>query len=461
MPKERIGMVQRSRGSISVSRVAPDHVSATITVEALASVIDPREITDVLQATDAQSKRLRKLPATLVVWLVIGMALFRDLSIMNVLHRLVRGLGMDLPWKDAPEMAPTSKAVTKARDRLGYKALRLLFQRLAVLFRREHADQNLWRGHPVYGVDGTNFTVPDTEDNVSHFGRPGGGRGTAGYPQVRATFLVALWSHIVCAAAFGPLWSGELTNAGFLLAQVEANALLLLDRLYFAYAFLLGVTRSKAHFLVRAKVGKRTMPLYRKRSLGKDDWLGELRMPKYLRKRQDMASLPRSLVVRIVRYRRKGFRPQWLVTTLLDPDAYPVEELVLLYHGRWEIELCYREVKTRFAREQVVFRCQRHERVLQEAYGLLIAYNCVRVLMARAAREADVEPRQLSFTDCLVRVRDAVVIMAVAPGMLLPALYHDLLADLARCVLPPRRANRVYPRAVKVKMSKYPIKKRA
>lgn len=430
-------------------------------MEALASVIDPGEIAEVLRETGTRSKRRRKLPAGLIVWLVVGMALFRDLSIMNVLHRLVRGLGMDLPWKDAPEETPTSKAVTKARDRLGYQAVRALFRRLAALFRGKHAGQNLWHGHAVYGIDGTTFTTPDTKDNVSHFGRPGGGRGTAGYPQVRATFLVALWSHIVCAAAFAPFRSGELSVAAFLLEEVEANALLLMDRLYFAYATLIGITKRKAHFLVRAKLGGRTMPCHKKKRLGRHDWLGELRLPEYLRKSPRTGLLPETLEVRIIRYQRKGHRPACLVTTLLDPETYPAEELVLLYHGRWEIELCYAEVKTRFVREQVVFRCQRHERVLQEAYGLLIAYNCVRVLMARAAQDAGVEPRQLSFTDCLVRIRDAVVVMAVAPGTRLLVLYYALIADLARCLLPPRRAERVYPRAVKVKMSKFPIKKTA
>ena len=312
-----------------------------ITVEALATVIDPQEIAQVLRETNTQSKRRRKLPAELVMWLVVGMALFRDLSIMNVLHRLVRGLGMPLLWKQTPRKAPTSKAVTKARDRLGYEAVRVLFRRLAALFRSKHAGQNRWRGHDLYSIDGTTFTTPDTEDNESHFGRPGASRGSAGYPQLRGTLLVALWSHIVVAAAFGPYKVGELTNAA-------------------------------------------------------GDWRAVLRIPKHLRPKARAGLLPETLEVRLIRYQRKGYRVAYLVTSLLDPKAYPAEELVLLYHGRWEIELCYAEVKTRFVKERVVFRCERHKRVLQEAYGLLIAYNCVRVLMARAAQAADVVPRQLS-----------------------------------------------------------------
>jgi hypothetical protein len=437
----------------------------SVKVEALASVVQPDEIARVLEETGKWSRRIRKLPAQLVVWLVIGMALFRDLSIANVLQRLVRGLGMQVPWMATPEQAPASRSVTRARDRLGFEVIRRLFRLLAKRLCAEHEEQNLWRGLPVYGIDGTTFTAPDTEDNEAHFGRPGSSRGRAGYPQFRAVFLVALWSHIVRAAAFAPYKVGELINAYSLVDHVPEGALLLADRLYYAFGFLAGVVKRQGHFLVRAKSGKRDMKFHRRRKLGAGDWLAVLRAPDYLRKKRRgpvvefAGSLPEFLEVRVVRYQHRGLRVSYLVTTLLDPEAYPAEELVLLYHGRWEVELCYAEVKTRFVKERVVFRSKRHERVLQETYGLLIAYNCVRTLMARAALEAGVEPRQLSFTDCLVCIRDAVIEMGRSSGRRLLQIYGELIEALARCVLPSRRAERVYPRAVKVKMSNFPLKK--
>jgi hypothetical protein len=437
----------------------------SVTVEALASVVEPGEIAQVLEETGKWSRRIRKLPAQLVVWLVIGMALFRELSISNVLLRLVHGLGMRLPWTSTPEQAPQSRSVTRARDRLGFEVIRRLFRQLSQRLAVEHEQQNMWRGHALYGIDGTTFTVPDTEDNEAHFGRPGSNRGRSGYPQFRGVFLVALWSHIVRAAAFSPLRNGELHNAYFLLDHLPGAALLLGDRLYYAFGFLAGVVKRQGHFLIRAKTGKRDMKFRRRGKLGNGDWLAVLRVPDHLRKKRTgpvlefSCPLPEFLTVRVVRYQRRGFRASYLVTTLLDPEVYPAEELVLLYHGRWEVELCYAEVKTRFIKERVVFRCQRYERVLQEAYGLLIAYNCVRTLMARAALKAGVEPRQLSFTDCLVRIREAVIVMGLSPGVRLLKMYRELIEEMARCVLPPRRSERVYPRAVKVKMSGFPLKR--
>ena len=268
------------------------------------------------------------------------------------------------------------------------------------------------------------------------------------------------WSHLILAAAFGPYTVSELACAKSLLAQVESSSLVLMDRLYYSFAWLAAfdAPNTGRHFLARAKTGARDLKPKRKKKLGENDWLGILPKPRSLRGPK-AEGLPDEIEVRILRYQFKGFRPVTLVTSLLDQTTYPYEELVALYHGRWEIELGYDEVKTHFARETVVFRSQGPDKVLQEAYGLLIAYNCVRALMAQAASKAGVEPRSLSFVDCLVRIRFALTKMALAPTRQLPRLHDELVSELATCVLPPRRPERVYPRAVKIKMSSFPLKR--
>lgn len=122
-------------------------------------------------------------------------------------------------------------------------------------------------------------------------------------------------------------------------------------------------------------------------------------------------------------------------------------EVGRLYRDRWEAEVGYRELKIHMGENRVLFRSQRPDRVLQEAYGLLIAYNCVRALMAEAAAEIEVEPRQLSFVDCLDRIRLAVTDLARAAPEELPALRARLVADLARCRVQPKQEGRRYDRA--------------
>ena len=158
----------------------------------------------------------------------------------------------------------------------------------------------------------------------------------------------------------------------------------------------------------------------------------------------------------MIKFRVKGFRPLTLVTSLLDYEKYPAAEIGALYHERWEIELSCRELKAYQAGEQVTFRTKTPDRIRQEAFGLLIAFNCVRGLMAEAASLKGVEPRRLSFVGCLERIRAAIIAF---DGRDPEAFQERLLLSLSRCVLPPRRVGRRCPRAVKVKMSKWPRKR--
>lgn len=422
------------------------------TVEALASVLDPELIREELELSGKASQRIRALPAQLVVWLVVAMGLYRSLSIQNVLYQLVQGLGIAVRWKESK--APGSGAVAKARRRLGWEVIRSLFRKLAELLGARYAEAHLWKGLVLLSLDGTTFMTQDSPENDSWFGRPKANRGKTAFPKVRLVALMGVWSHLLLGAVFAPYGTSELTTAKYLLARIKPGSLVLMDRLYYSFEWLTGFPEG-SQFLVRAKTGKRVLRPKRRKKLGNWDWLAVLPRPKHLRSE----GLPQVLKVRVLKYQRKGFKPVTLVTTLLDPVAYPADELRALYHARWEIELGYDEIKSHFARERVVFRSLNPWGVLQEAYGLLLAYNCVRALMAEAAERSGVEPRRLSFVDCLVRIRFALTKMALAPTRRLPVLYEELLTDLATCVLPPRRSERIYPRAVKIKMSSFPLKR--
>jgi hypothetical protein len=412
--------------------------------------IDQEWIEQALRATGTATVRRRRLPAEQVVWLVIGMALFRNRSI----HDVVSKLDLVLPGGESPTMAPS--AVADARSRLGADPVEWLFTRCAHEWAHPSARQHQWRGLALYGVDGSTLRVPDSDENRHVFGGSSGERGDSGYPLVRMAALMALRSHLLAAVAFGPYGESELSYAAALWQSVPNNSLTILDRNYLAAPVLVPLHRegSNRHWLTRAK--SRTVWHVIER-LGPGDDLVELETsPASL---QNDPTLPRRYRARAIRYQRKGFEPQTLLTSLVDRDAYPAEEIVALYHERWEIELGYDEIKTEMLDREEAIRSRTPDGVRQELWGILIAYNLIRLEMERVAAAAKVEPTRISFVNAMRLICDEWLWCAIASPGAIPKHLRNLRAALTSLVLPPRRSERVYPRAVKIKMSNYPRKR--
>lgn len=192
--------------------------------------------------------------------------------------------------------------------------------------------------------------------------------------------------------------------------------------------------------------------------LGEGDDLVELKVSREARAKD--SSMPEIWTARAVRYQRKGFQPQVLLTSLLDPEKYPAKELAAMYHERWEIELGYDEVKTELLQREEAIRSKKPDNVLQEVWGILLAYNLVRLEIARVAKQVGVPPTQISFVLALSLIRDEWIwsTISVAPGAI-PKHLARLRENLQRLVLPPRRSERSYPREVKIKMSNYARKR--
>jgi hypothetical protein len=168
--------------------------------------------------------------------------------------------------------------------------------------------------------------------------------------------------------------------------------------------------------------------------------------------------LPATLRVRAIRYRRPGFRPQLLLTSGLDPVAFPAADVVALYHHRWEIELGFDELKTHPLEREESLRSKTPARIRQEVWGLALGYNLVRLAMARVAETAGVPPTRVSFRHAVQFMRLFWLPAWTASPGVLPRRLDALDEDLALLILPERRAPRRYPRAVKIKMSGYPSK---
>lgn len=421
----------------------------------LAKHLDPTLVEEALLATGTATIRRRRLPADRTVWLMLAMALMRDLPITEV----ARQLELALPGADGSKTVASS-SLTQARVRLGAEPMEWLFLRTSAAWAGASADADRWRGLALYAVDGTTLRVADSDANRGHFGghssgRHAGGRDerTSGYPLMRVVALMAVRSHLLASACFGPYAVGEGAYAKALWDDVPDRALVLLDRGFLAATVLVplmarGVDR---HWLTRAKTATKYQRL---RRLGPGDELVEFTVSREAHRKDP--TLPTHFVARAVRYQRKGHPPQILLTSLVDADRYPAAELRALYHERWEIELGFGEIKTDMLERLETIRSKSPVAVAQEMWGLLTAYNLVRLEMARIAVDLGVAPTRISFVAALRYFVEQWLWASTTqtPGAI-PRRLATMRDRLRQFLLPPRRPERVFPRAVKIKMSNY------
>lgn len=415
--------------------------------------IDPDWILEALKATGTATLRRRRLPAEQVIWLVMGMALFRDRSISHV----VDSLDLALPGQRGPTASPS--AICQARARLGDEPMEWLFSTTGTHWGHASADRHRWRELALYGVDGTTLRVPDSLENREHFGLPSGGhRGDAAYPQLRMVCLAALRSHLIAAAKCGPYTTGEWSLVTDLWDEIPDDSLCIADRNFLGASALIPLAREGKgrHWLVRAKSNTKWEVI---EELGEGDLLVEMKVSWAARNKD--ASLPMRWRVRAIRRDHPGPDAQWLLTSMLDAKSYPAKEVVALYHERWEIEHCYDEIKTEMLDREEAIRSRSSKGVYQEVWGILMAFNLVRLEMERIAGDAKVEPTRISFITSLHLICDEWLWSANASPGSIPRQLKRLREDLRRYVLPPRRIKRTYPREVKIKMSSYPKKKRS
>lgn len=390
--------------------------------------------------------RKRRLPVEQVIWVVLGMALFRDRSIAEVVDKL------DLALPDAQGSIVAPSAIVQARARVGEEPMEWLFERSAEEWGHQSAGRHRWRGLAIYGVDGSSIRIPDSDENRQHFGGSASGRGDSGYPLVRMVTLMALRSHLMVAVRFGPYATGEVTYAKELWSEIPDHSLTLEDRGFLNAGMLVPLAGqgSNRHWMTRAKKNTKWIVI---ENLGLGDNIVEMKVSAKARGKDP--TLPKTWRARAISYQRKGFRAETLLTSMMDSVAYPAKEIIPLYHERWELELGYDEIKTEMLEREEAIRSKTKVGVNQELWGLFLAYNLVRLEMERIAEEAGVEPTRISFITALRMIQDEMLWCAITSPGAIPKRLNELRKKIKRFILPLRRTDRAYPRAVKIKMSNY------
>jgi len=376
-------------------------IAQHLSVGVLARAVPLARIQEVLRQENLQSRRVRDLPAEVVVYYVIALGLFMAVSTREVLRCLVEGLGW-LKGQGAVRVAGKS-AISQARSRLGAKPLRELWQQIAKPLAEAGSPGAFFAGLRLVILDGSTLDLPDTAANLKRYGRQKASRGQAAFPQLRFVGLAEAGTHTLFGVAMGPYRRGELTLAKGLLAHLQPGMLCLADRLYTVFPLWKRAQQTGAQLLWRAR---QNMILPVEHLLEDGSFLSTLYPSAKARRHRR-----RGLRVRVIEYQLDGVGAEAgqtvyrLVTTLLDPQQAPAEELARLYAQRWEIEGLFDELKTHLRGGQVVLRSKTPELVEQEFYGLLLAHWAVRRLMYEAAQGEGLDPDRLSFSHAVRVVR--------------------------------------------------------
>jgi hypothetical protein len=429
-----------------------DPLSAHLALDALTERIPLPAIHEVIALHGVREERDRKLSAAVTLILCIAMSLYAHDALPAVFRRLVGGLRW--LWPDRQELAVSRSAISQARSRLGAKPLVSLFHRVCRPLATPDTPGAFLFGLRLMAVDGTTLDLADTPANVAAFGRRPSSRGTSAWPQAQLVGLCECGTHAVCDAGLWPYNHDEERGARRLLRSVTEGMLLLSDMGLHSFDLLVATLARGAHVLNRVPSHVKPQVI---ETLADGTQLVRLRPSDGKRRRAG-----EQVVLRLIRYtlddpNRPGHRQEHrLITSLLDPAHAPAEELIVAYHSRWEVELTVDEVATH-QRPVLPLRSKHPVGVVQEVYGLLLAHYLIRAVMAEAAASASLPPTRLSFLGSLRLIREALPdFQRTAPGDH-PVIYQALLADIVAERLPPR-ANRINPRVVKRKMSKFRVK---
>ena len=379
-----------------------DHVSLGV----IARTVPLDEVRQVLAQSGRSSERERDLPAHVMVYYVIALALYMGSSMREVLRCLLDGLRAI--WGPAAVKVAGKSAITQARKRLGEEPLRQLYERLVRPIATPATRGAWYRDWRLVSLDGSPLDVADSKANEAGFGRPGSGRGPGAFPQLRLVSLLENGTHVLFGAGLGRYTEGERTLARAVLGALRPGMLCLADRQFFSHALWRQAIATGADLLWRVK-GDLRLPC--EQALPEGSYLTTLYPTATERRRRH-----NGVRVRVIEYRLSGSDERYrLISTLLDPQTAPAEELAALYHERWEIEGALDEFKTHLRGARMVLRSQTPALVRQEVWGLLLAHFAVRGLMHEAALQANEDPDRLSFLHTVRVIRRQLPRFAALP----------------------------------------------
>ena len=363
-----------------------------------------------LAASGKESVRQRDLPAHVVVYYVIALALYMQASYREVLRCLLEGIQWLVEPGAGINVAGNS-GISQARTRLGWEPVRQQHDEVVKPVAVAATKGAWYRGWRLISVDGSTLDVADEKGNNEAFGRPGASRGESAYPKIRFVSLVENGTHVLFGSRMADYATSEVALAKTVLPSLGQGMLCLADRGFFGFEMWKQAAATGADLLWRVR---KNIHLPCEKRLPDGSYLSRI-----YPSQQDQRRGRKGIVVRVIEYRLEGVEgtePLYrLATTILDHELAPAVELAALYHERWEIETAFDELKTHLRGAHIVLRSKTPDLVRQEFYGLLMAHFAVRGLMHEAALRADKDPDRLSFLHAVRVVRRKMAAFGAIP----------------------------------------------
>lgn len=390
------------------------------------------------------------------LWVFLAQCLSADHSCRDAVAQLIA-------WRLARRLKPCSAktgAYCTARERIPEEACWQLARETGRTVDEQAPPEWRWLSRRVLDVDGSTITMSDTPENQAEYPQVPGQRRGCGFPIARIVVVFSLAVGTVLDAAIGK-YQGKQTGENSLFRTLhgllQEGDVVLADR-YFSGWYDLALLQARGVDMVVRKHQLRFTDFRTGKRLGPNDHLvrwNKPQRPDWMSPEQ-YAALPDQLTLREVRVvvRQKGFRTEKLVivTTLLDAESFPAEEIATLYRRRWQAELNLRSLKTVLQMDQL--RCKTPHRVRNEFYMHLVAYNLIRQLMAVSAQQADVEPWTISFKGTLQTIAHLLPLLSAAIAT--EEWCESLFAAIATHTV-GNRPNRIEPRVKKRRPKKYKL----
>lgn len=398
-------------GRVPAALPAGSRVSDYISLGVVANTFPANTVHSILKATGKASVRERDLPAHVVVYFVIAMALYMHSSTREVLRCLLEGLQWLLGPSATIKVAGKS-GISQARTRLGWEPMKQLHDEVVKPIATPATRGAWYRQWRLVSLDGSTLDVADEPANEEAFGRPGSSRGTSAFPQIRFVSLVENGTHVLFGSQMAGCRTSEIALTKAVLPLLQPGMLCLADRNFFGYALWKQAQATEADLLWRVKTKQIRLPCEQRLLDG--SFLSCIYPSD-----KDRRHKTNGIKVRVIDYELKDIEdsePLYrLVTTILDHEEAPAQELAALYHERWEIETALDEFKTHLRGARIVLRSKTPDLVRQEFYGLMMAHFATRGLMHEAALKADVDPDNLSFLHAVRVIRRKLGVFAAIP----------------------------------------------
>ncbi|MFA4826626.1 MAG: IS4 family transposase [Methanoregula sp.] len=370
-----------------------------ISIGVLAKTFPLEKVNEILERTGKTSQRQRDLPAHVVIYYVLALTLFMEVSYREVLRCLLEGI----EWLSAPgtRVKITGKSgISQARTRLGSDPVKELHDAVVKPIAGKDTKGAWYRQWRLVSLDGSTMETADNQENEAAFGRPGASRGRSSYPQIRFASLVENGTHVLFGTQLGGCRTAEATLAREVIPHLEAGMLCLADRYFFGFELWQKARGTQAELLWRVRKNV-SLPCLKR--LPDGSYLSQI-----YAYRQKHRTATNGIDVRVIEYVLEGSSSKEiyrLVTSILDPEAAPAQELAALYCERWEIETALDELKTHLRGSRIQLRSKTPDLVRQEFYGLMMTHFAIRGLMHEAAIRGDIDPDRLSFVHAVRVVR--------------------------------------------------------